>query len=326
MKNIIVTDRLSAQALQTLKLEKNFNVLQIQNIEDPQIELAHGLLIRSKTHINAALLSRLKNLEVIVSATSGFDHVDLKETTQAKIKVMHTPEANTVAAAELTWALVLACSRKILNAHRSVKSGEWRSDSLTGYECFGKNYGIVGLGRIGSRVAKIAQAFGMKVLAFDPYKDDEYFEKMNVTRLAYEELIKKSDILSFHVPKTRETQNMFGASQIEYVHPELIIINTSRGGVISEPDISKVLEQRKIRALGLDVFSTEPLSRNSNLLKFDNVVLTPHAGAATFEAFERGSLEAAQKLITYFQNGQTSDVLPPSEDWANRSTQHQVWD
>ena len=326
MKNIIITERLSAQALQTLKLEKNFAVSQIQNINDPKFESAHALLIRSKTLINDSLLKRATHLELIITATSGFDHIDFSEIAKTKIKVMHTPDANAISAAELTWGLVLACSRKLLSAHRSVKSGEWRSEGLTGFECAQKNYGIIGLGRIGTRVARIAQAFGMKVLAFDPYKDDDYFKSLGVTRLSYEELIKKSDILSFHVPKTRETHHMFAASQIEYVHPELIIINTSRGSVICEPDICKALEQRKIRALGLDVFETEPLSRNSNLLKHENVILTPHLGASTFEAFERASLEAAEKLITYFRSGTVSDALPSAEDWASRATQHQVWD
>ncbi len=309
------------KALQTLKLQKNFNILTAGDFAN-----AHVLLTRSKTRIDLALLNNAPLLELIVTATSGFDHIDLSEIEKTNVKVMHTPNANAISAAELTWALVLACSRKVLQAHRSVKSGEWKSEALTGWELHGKSYGIVGLGRIGSRVAKIASAFGMKVLAFDPYKDKEHFESLGVTRLSYEEILKKSDILSFHVPKTRETNRMFGANQIDYVDPEIIVINTSRGCVLGEADVCKALEQNKMRALGLDVFENEPLSRNSKLLTLDNVVLSPHLGAATHEAYERAALDAVKKIIDFYVDGRLTDALPPQENWAKRSTQHQVWD
>lgn len=320
-KNILVTERLSMNALQTLKLQKNFEVL-----EPGDFANAHALLIRSKTEINAALLKSAPQLEVVVTATSGFDHIDFAEIEKTKIKVMYTPDANSISAAELTWALMLACSRKLMPAYRSVKAGEWRTESLTGWELHGKSYGIVGLGRIGSRVAKIASAFGMNVLAFDPYKDKEHFDSLGVTRLSYEEILKESDVLSFHVPKTRETNRIFGASQIDYVDPDIIVVNTSRGNVLVEADVCKALEQKKMRALGLDVFENEPLSRNSHLLKLDNVILTPHVGAATHEAYERASLDAAHKIIAFFATGEVKDSLPPQENWAQRSTQHQVWD
>ena len=321
MKNILITERLSVNALQTLKLQKDFHIL-----EPGDFANAHALIIRSKTKIDKALLASAPNLEVVVTATSGFDHIDFAEVEKTKVKVMYTPDANAISAAELTWALMLACSRKVLQSHRAVKSGEWKSEALIGWELHGKTYGIVGLGRIGSRVAKIASAFGMKVSAFDPYKDAEHFENLGVKRLSYEEILKESDVLSFHVPKTRETNRMFGASQVEYVDPEIIVVNTSRGSVLAEADICKALEKKDIRALGLDVFENEPLSRNSNLLKLDNVVLTPHLGAATHEAYERASLEAAQKIIDYLTKGSLTDILPPQENWAQRSTQHQVWD
>ncbi len=321
IKNILITDLLSMNALQTLKLNKKIKVLEAGDWSQ-----AHALLIRSKTKIDKALLERAPLLEVIVTATSGFDHIDFSALEKTQIKVMHTPNANAISAAELTWSLMLACTRKILQAHRAVKSGEWKSEALNGWELHGKSYGIVGLGRIGSRVAKIANAFGMRVVAFDPYKDKDHFESLGVARLSYEEILKKSDVLSFHVPKTRETNRMFGASQIEYVTPEIIVVNTSRGSVLAEADVCKALEEKKIRALGLDVFENEPLSRNSNLLKLDTVVLSPHLGAATYEAYERASLEAAKKLIAFFETGSTSDTLPPQENWAQRSTQHQVWD
>ena len=320
-KNIIVTERLSMAALQTLKLQKNLNILEVGDFTN-----ANALLIRSKTKINQELLNQAPNLELIVTSTSGFDHIDFELLEKTQIKVMHTPDANAISAAELTWALVLACSRKIILANRAVKSGEWRSEALTGWELHGKSYGIIGLGRIGSRIAKIASAFGMRVLAFDPYKDKEHFEKLGVTRLSYEEILKKSDVLSFHVPKTRETNRMFGASQIEYVDPETIVVNTSRGSVFAEADVCKALEENKIRALGVDVFENEPLSRNSHLLKLDQVVLSPHLGAATHEAYDRASLEAVNKIVDFYSTGKLSDCLPPQENWAKRSTQHQVWD
>ncbi|RYZ64108.1 MAG: phosphoglycerate dehydrogenase, partial [Proteobacteria bacterium] len=161
----------------------------------------------------------------------------------------------------------------------------------------------------------LTQAFGMNVVAFDPYQEDEHFEKHKVARLSYEEVLKTSDILSFHVPKTLETDFMLNRSQFEYLHRGIILINTSRGSVIREQDLCEALENGWIKAAGLDVFEKEPLPRNSKLLNYQNVVFTPHIGATTEDAFYKASNIAAQKLVAFFLAGTTSDTLPPQVPW-----------
>jgi D-3-phosphoglycerate dehydrogenase len=256
-----------------------------------------------------------------VTCTSGYDHIDLVETKKRNLTVMYTPEANQIAAAELTWGLVLACSRNIVSSHQSIKSGKWSREPFVGFELSGKTFGVIGLGRIGSRVAKMANAFGMSVLAFDPYQDDEVFEAAGAHRASYEELLKQSEIISFHVPATKETKHMFNRTHYEFVAPETIIINTSRGSVIQEDDLAEALNQKKIRAAGLDVFDREPLPVVSKLMKCANVVLTPHLGAFTEEAFTKASMQGALQVENFFKSNKTENALPLENLWGSLSFQ-----
>lgn len=316
-KVVLISDRFTQEALLTLESQAFLDVRRspTPNLEQLNLEGVNGLLIRSRTPVTRQVLSRAKSLQVIVTATSGFDHIDLEACAEWGITVMFTPGANVESAAQLTWALVLACANKVVNAHREIKAGTWNRDLLTGTELADKTYGIVGLGRIGSRVASIAEAFGMHVIAYDPYQDDAAFREAGAERVAYEEVLKQSDVLSFHVPRTRETHLMLNRSQLEYIHRGLILVNTSRGSVISEPDLVEALEQGWIGAAGLDVFEKEPLPRTSKLPNFQNVVLTPHIGATTVEAFAKASEQAAFKLIRFFMEGSTADTLPPKAPW-----------
>jgi D-3-phosphoglycerate dehydrogenase len=232
---------------------------------------------------------------------------------------MYTPEANVISTAELTWALILASARKVTLAQKEMKAGVWNRDLFISNELYGKTLGVVGLGRVGSRVAKIAGAFNMNVLGFDPYQTDEAFTRVNAERVSYEEVLKGSDILTFHVPFTFETKNMFGASQIEYVSPDLILINASRGSVIDEEAVAEALNEKKLGFAALDVFAKEPLARTSNLLKAPRTILTPHLGAYTEEAFLRASLEACERITQFFLNGTTLNTLPLQNDWGSLS-------
>jgi D-3-phosphoglycerate dehydrogenase len=228
---------------------------------------------------------------------------------------MHTPTANIESAAQLTIALVLNCASQVLAGHKMVKSGEWHRERILGLELSGRTYGIIGLGRIGSRVAELAKCFGMNVIAYDPYQEDEVFEKLNIPRYSFEEVLKSADILSFHVPKTLETEFMLNRSQFEYIHRGVVLVNTSRGTVIKENDLVEALEKNYLLAVGLDVFEREPLPKDSNLTRFENVILTPHIGANTDEAFFKASQVAANKLVAFFVDGSTSDTLPPRVPW-----------
>lgn len=314
---VLVTDRFEIDSFAFLQSDSRLDVKRSATPQPIAIELAdvEGLLIRSRTKIDRALLEAAPNLKVVITATSGFDHIDLNETQRRKLTVMYTPEANAASACELTWALALACTRRIPEAHRAVKSGEWRREALLGRQLEGKTYGVVGLGRIGGRVARIAQAFGMKLVAFDPYRDTEHFEKYGAQRLGLEELFRVSDYVSLHVPASPETNGMIHRYLLDAANRGLILVNTSRGPVVSEQDLCEALTMGWIAGAGLDVFEREPLPRHSNLLNFSNVVLSPHIGATTTEAFGRASREAAEKLIVFVEKKAITDPLPPTDAW-----------
>lgn len=317
-KKILITDRFSQESFLFLQQSGLFEITRAESPQKLPLEKlgdVNCLLIRSRTRIDEALLKNTPHLQAVITATSGFDHIDLEATTRWGITVMNTPSANIESASQLTWALVLACCSKIVNANKSVKAGEWNRDPFLGTELYGRTYGIVGLGRIGSRVAQIARAFGMKVLAYDPYQEDERFDLLQVDRVSFEEVLKSSDVISFHVPKTLETDRMLNQSHFEYIQRGVILINTSRGSVINEADLVSALEKNYVQAAGLDVFEKEPLPRSSNLLQFPQVVLTPHIGAHTEEAFEKASRQAAEKALRFFVDGSTSDTLPPRVSW-----------
>lgn len=317
-KKILVTDRFAQDSYLFLQQQPQFEVIRSDHPQHLPLEhlvSANALLIRSRTLINEELLKKARQLQLIITGTSGFDHIDLEATQKWGVTVMHTPSANIESAAQLTWGLVLSCVNNIHQAHKMMKAGEWRRDAITGIELKGRTYGIIGLGRIGSRVAEIAQAFGMTVIAYDPYQEDDVFTRLKIPRLSYEEVLKTADILSFHVPKTLETEHMLNRSQFEYIHRGLVLINTSRGSVMNENDLVEAIENGYLRAVGLDVFEKEPLPRTSKLLNYPNVVLTPHIGANTEDAFFKASQIAANKLMAFFNDGSTSDTLPPRAPW-----------
>lgn len=316
-KHILITDRLSQDAFLTLNSQDFLKISRSPNPHLQGVDLSdvHALLIRSRTRIDREVFKRAKSLQVIMTSTSGFDHIDLEAAKEWGVTVMYTPTANIESAAQLTWSLVLACANKLMACRQQMKTGAWDRDQLWGVELARKTYGIIGLGRIGSRVAEFAQTFDMDVIAYDPYIEDADFRASKAERVAYEEILKRADILSFHVPRTKETERMLTRSQFEFINRGLILINTSRGSVIDEGDAIEALEKGWIGMLGLDVFEKEPLAKSSKLLQLPNVVLTPHVGANTQEAFAKASDLAAMRLIRFFMDGSTEDTLPPKAAW-----------
>ncbi len=316
-KNILITDRFAQDSLMTLQGQSFLNIRQTSSpdLAKEDLENIDGLIIRSRTIIDESILRRAKKLQVIITATSGFDHINLKAAEKWGITVMFTPDANIESAAQLTWALVLAGANQILPAHRSTKAGTWRDALPAGMELHRKTYGIIGLGRIGSRVAEIANVFGMHVIAYDPYVDEQQFKNAEAERVSFEEVLKRSDILSFHVPATAETQGMMNRGNLGVINRGIHLVNTSRGTVINEADLCEALAENRVSYAGLDVYEKEPLSRNSLLLTLSNVVTTPHIGAYTSEAFQKASEIASMKLIRFFMDGSTSDTLPPKASW-----------
>ena len=251
-----------------------------------------AVLIRSATKMDAEAISAAKGLKVIARAGVGLDNVEIPAATAAGVMVVNAPTSNIVSAAELAIGLLLASARSISPAHAALKGGKWARSKYTGAELFEKTLGIVGFGRIGQLVAHRMQAFGMDVVAYDPYLQPAKAAQLNVKLVELDELLKVSDFITIHLPKTKETANLIGTEALKKVKPTVRIINAARGGVLDESALYEALKNGKVAGAGLDVFSTEPCT-DSPLFTLDNVVATPHLGASTDEAQERAGIAVA---------------------------------
>jgi D-3-phosphoglycerate dehydrogenase len=251
-----------------------------------------AVLIRSATKMDAEAISVAKGLKVIARAGVGLDNVEIPAATAAGVMVVNAPTSNIVSAAELAIGLLLASARSISPAHAALKGGKWARSKYTGAELFEKTLGIVGFGRIGQLVAHRMQAFGMDVVAYDPYLQPAKAAQLNVKLVELDELLKVSDFITIHLPKTKETANLIGTEALKKVKPTVRIINAARGGVLDESALYEALKNGKVAGAGLDVFATEPCT-DSPLFTLDNVVATPHLGASTDEAQERAGIAVA---------------------------------
>ena len=251
-----------------------------------------AVLIRSATKMDAEAISVAKGLKVIARAGVGLDNVEIPAATAAGVMVVNAPTSNIVSAAELAIGLLLASARSISPAHAALKGGKWARSKYTGAELFEKTLGIVGFGRIGQLVAHRMQAFGMDVVAYDPYLQPAKAAQLNVRLVELDELLKVSDFITIHLPKTKETANLIGTEALKKVKPTVRIINAARGGVLDESALYEALTNGKVAGAGLDVFATEPCT-DSPLFTLDNVVATPHLGASTDEAQERAGIAVA---------------------------------
>ena len=257
---------------------------------------ADGLVVRSATDVDAALIEGAPRLRVIGRAGIGVDNIDLGAATAAGVLVVNAPQANIISAAEHTMALLLSQARNVARADAALRGGTWDRKSLQGIELHGKTLGVIGMGRIGSLVSERARAFGMEVIAFDPYISDDLAKRRNV-RLArdLDELFAEADFITVHLPKTAETTNLLDASAFARMKDGVRIINTSRGGIIEEESLAAAVRSGKVAGAGLDVFESEPL-QDSPLLDLPQVVLTPHLGASTVEAQDKAGTDVADAV------------------------------
>jgi len=295
---VLVTDRYTTESLTQLAAAST-NIKIIKTGTHPsaeELKVADVMLIRSRTVIDKKLLDQAPNLKTVITATSGTDHIDITEAENRGIKVINTPGANTEAAAELTLMLMLGVLRRLPEVQKQMQAGNWKDTCPTGGELRTKTVGLIGLGRVGSRVAEFLNAFGSHVIAFDPYQDDEVFNRLKVERLGLTEVLAQADIISLHVPLTKETRRMIRLETLELCQEGVIIINTSRGQVIDESGLTTALETKQVAGAGLDVFEHEPLANESRLRQMPQVLITPHIGAYTDEAFQRASLEAVSQV------------------------------
>jgi len=298
MIKILVSDPLSEEGLKILNAVKDFKVdvktdLKPETLKEI-IKDYDALVVRSATKVNKDIINAGGKLKVIGRAGVGLDNVDLEAATQKGIIVMNTPAGNTISTAEHTMSMILALSRNIPQADVSTKKGEWKRSKFMGVEVYNKILGIVGLGRIGAEVAKRASSFGMKVLAYDPYLSREVAESMGVEVVDLKELLKNADYITVHTPLTDETKHMISTEEFAIMKKGVRLINCARGGIIDEAALIKAIKEGRVLGAAMDVFEKEPLPADSELLKLDNVITTPHLGASTEEAQVNVAIEVAE--------------------------------
>jgi len=292
---VLIAEELSAATLDALG--PDFEVRNCDGANRAELLAALGagvdaVLIRSATKMDAEAIAAAKGLKVIARAGVGLDNVDIPAATAAGVMVVNAPTSNIVSAAELAISLLLASARFVSPAHAALKNGKWARSKYTGAELFEKTLGIVGFGRIGQLVAHRMQAFGMNVIAYDPYLQPAKAAQLGVELVELDELLKRSDFITIHLPKTKETANLIGVEALKKVKKEVRIINAARGGVLDEAALYDAITEGRVAGAGLDVYMTEPCT-DSPLFQLDQVVATPHLGASTDEAQERAGIAVA---------------------------------
>ena len=261
----------------------------------PAIADVDAILIRSATKVDAEAIAAAKKLRVVARAGVGLDNVDVSAATKAGVMVVNAPTSNIVTAAELACGLLISVARNIPQANAALKNGEWKRSKYTGVELAEKTLGVVGLGRIGVLVAQRMSAFGMKIVAYDPYVQAARAAQMGVKMLSLDELLEVSDFITVHLPKTPETLGLIGDEALHKVKPTVRIVNAARGGIVDEEALATALKEGRIGGVGLDVYSKEPCT-DSPLFEFDNVAVTPHLGASTGEAQEKAGVAVAKSV------------------------------
>lgn len=292
-KKIIISEDVTGSGIDLLKqkyrVESDWDLWKkIPQLKEA-LKDAAAIIVRNQTKVNADLLSQGRSLKVIGRAGAGYDNIDVETASKAGVVISYSPEENAVSVAEHVFALLLALARKIPGADRSVKSGGWERKKYHGFELIGKTLGILGLGKIGFRVALRAKAFGMRLLAHDAYLSSTslHVTESGATLVPIDQLLAESDFLSVHLPLTPETRGFLNSQAFQKMKTTAFIINTSRGEVLNEEDMARALTQGQLAGAALDVREKEPPAPESPLHRLDNVILTPHTAGLTYEAQEK---------------------------------------
>lgn len=287
----------------------------------PAIADVDAILVRSATKVDAEAIAAAKRLKVIARAGVGLDNVDIKAATQAGVMVVNAPTSNIVSAAELAVALLLASARNVVPASTALANGEWKRSKYTGVEVADKVVGVVGLGRIGVLVAQRLSAFGVRLIAFDPYVQPARAAQLGVRMVSLDELLAESDFITVHLPKTPETIGLIGDAELHKVKPTVHIVNAARGGIVDEKALFDALVDGRVAGAGLDVYAKEPCT-DSPLFGLETVVATPHLGASTDEAQEKAGIAVARSVrlalsgelvpdAVNVQGGQIDEAIKP---------------
>jgi D-3-phosphoglycerate dehydrogenase len=256
---------------------------------------ADAILIRSATQMDPEAIAAGTRLKVIARAGVGLDNVDVKAATQAGVMVVNAPTSNIVSAAELAVALLLAVARNVVPANIALKNGEWKRSKYNGVELSEKTIGVVGLGRIGVLVAQRLSAFGVKLIAYDPYVQPARAAQIGVRLVSLDELMQESDFITVHLPKTPETAGLIGDEQLKLAKPTMYLVNAARGGIVDEDALYRAIAEGRVAGAGLDVYAKEPCT-DSPLFALESVVATPHLGASTDEAQEKAGISVAKSV------------------------------
>lgn len=301
---ILVSDPLPQDIIDSLRKEAHVEVATGLSPADLKAKLAgfDALIVRSQSKVTADVIAGATGLRVIGRAGVGVDNIDVDAATSRGIMVINSPEGNTISAAEHTFGMLLAASRWIAQAHASMRRGEWDRKSFTGFELYNKTLGIVGFGRIGREVAERALAFRMKILAYDPFITEEFAKERGAEIATLDDLLRRSDFVTLHMPKTAETEGLINAERLALMKKTAILVNCARGGVVDETALYEALKNKQLGGAGLDVYAQEPLGP-SPLLELPNLVSTPHLAASTHEAQERVAVDVAEQILEVLRGG-----------------------
>lgn len=304
---VLVADKVSPKGVEYLRQQPGLTVVEAYGSSPEQILSlvgdVHAIVVRSETKITAEVMAAAPLLKAVGRAGVGVDNVDVEAATERGIIVMNTPSGNTIATAELTFTHILCGARPVPQAAASMQAGKWDRKSFSGIELFRKTLGVVGLGRIGGEVAKRAQAFGMRVVAYDPYLAPSRAKAMQVEAMTLDQLLAESDYITVHMPLTDATHHMIDEAALAKCKKGVRLFNCARGGIIKETALLAGLKSGHVAAAGLDVYEDEPLSKESEFRQLPNVNLTPHLGASTAEAQESVGIEIAEQIADVLKGG-----------------------
>jgi len=303
---VLVSDSISSKGVEILK-KAGFEVDVKTGLKPEELKSIIGeydaLIIRSATKVTAEIIDAADKLKVIGRAGTGVDNVDKIAATKKGIVVMNTPGGNTITTAEHAIAMLFSLARRIPQATASMKSGKWEKKKFMGVELYNKTIGIIGLGRIGSEVAKRTQCMGMNVLAYDPFLSDERAEELGITKTDLDKIFAEADFITIHTPLTSETKYLINKNTIEKMKKGVYIINCARGGIVNEKDLYDAIQSGKVAGAALDVFEKEPPEEGYALITDERVICTPHLGASTLEAQENVAVAIAEQVVDYLING-----------------------
>ena len=314
---VLATDKVSSDGLSALAEDDRFDVTHIDDSSSEAfleiLKVADALVVRSATKIGPAMIGLAPELKVIGRAGVGIDNVDVDAASASGVAVYNAPGGNTIAAAEMTMALILSLIRKIPAAERSVRDGHWDRSAFKGNELRGRTLGLIGAGRIGGEVARRCQTFGMDCIVYDPYLTPDRAASINVRLVDLNNVLDNADVISIHVPLTDETRHLVDDDALSRMRSGVLVINASRGGVIDESALAHALEAGAIAGAALDVYEREPLPDDSPLRDAPNLVLTPHLGGSTSEAQVEVAREVAVHIVRHLCDGDVSGAVNASQ-------------